>query len=66
MAAALDGIQLYAFAIGPEAEAGLQVMERMAVWDRWTSRDGFSRPAAVVVSELRRLDLVGMAAMSAW
>ena len=31
MAAALDGIHLYAFAIGPEAEAGLQIMERMTV-----------------------------------
>ncbi len=62
MEAALDGIQLYAFAIGPEAEAGLQVMERMAVWTGGRL-ETVSRPAAVV-AELRRLDLVGMTDVS--
>jgi hypothetical protein len=59
MAAALDGIHLYAFAIGPEAEAGLQVMERMAVWSGGRL-ETVSRPA-LVVARLRRLDLVGLA-----
>jgi Mg-chelatase subunit ChlD len=59
MGAALDGIHLYAFAIGPEAEAGLQVMERMAVWTGG-HLETVSRPA-LVVARLRRLDLVGMA-----
>jgi len=59
MAAALDGIHLYAFAIGPEAEAGLQVMERMAVWSGGRL-ETVSRPAQVV-ARLRQLDLVGMA-----
>jgi Mg-chelatase subunit ChlD len=62
MAAALDGIHLYAFAIGPEAEAGLHVMERMAVWSGGRL-ETVSRPAQVV-SRLRRLDLVGMAEVS--
>jgi hypothetical protein len=62
MAAALDGIHLYAFAIGPEAEAGLQVMERMAVWSGGRL-ETVSRPA-LVVARLRRLDLVGMAEVS--
>lgn len=59
MAAALDGIHLYAFALGSEAEAGLQVMERMAVWSGGRL-ESVSRPATVV-ARLRRLDLVGMA-----
>jgi hypothetical protein len=62
MAAALDGIHLYAFAIGPEAEAGLQVMERMAVWSGGRL-ETVSRPA-LVVSRLRQLDLVGMVEVS--
>jgi hypothetical protein len=62
MAAALDGIHLYAFAIGPEAEAGLQIMERMAIWTGGRL-ETVSRPA-LVVSALRRLDLVGMAAVT--
>jgi hypothetical protein len=62
MAAALDGIHLYAFAIGPEAEAGLEVMERMAVWTGGRL-ETVSRPAQVV-ARLRRLDLVGMAEVS--
>jgi len=62
MAAALDGIQLYAFAIGPEAEAGLDVMERMAVWSGGRL-ETVSRPA-MVVARLRQLDLVGMAEVS--
>jgi len=62
MAAALDGIHLYAFAIGPEAEAGLQIMERMAVWTGGRLQT-VSRPA-LVVAELRRLDLVGLAEVS--
>ena len=62
MAAALDGIHLYAFAIGPEAEAGLEIMERMAVWSGGRL-ETVSRPA-MVVSRLRRLDLVGMAEVS--
>jgi hypothetical protein len=62
MAAALDGIHLYAFAIGPEAEAGLHVMERMAVWSGGRL-ETVSRPA-LVVSRLRQLDLVGMAEVS--
>jgi len=62
MAAALDGIHLYAFAIGPEAEAGLHVMERMAVWSGGRL-ETVSRPASVV-SRLRQLDLVGMAEVS--
>ena len=62
MAAALDGIHLYAFAIGPEAEAGLHVMERMAVWSGGRL-ETVSRPA-LVVSKLRQLDLVGMAEVS--
>jgi len=62
MAAALDGIHLYAFAIGPEAEAGLEVMERMAVWSGGRL-ETVSRPA-MVVARLRQLDLVGMAEVS--
>jgi hypothetical protein len=62
MEAALDGIHLYAFAIGPEAEAGLQVMERMAVWSGGRL-ETVSRPA-LVVSSLRRLDLVDLAEVS--
>ena len=62
MAAALDGIHLYAFAIGPEAEAGLDVMERMAVWSGGRL-ETVSRPA-LVVARLRQLDLVGMAEVS--
>jgi hypothetical protein len=62
MAAALDGIHLYAFAIGSEAEAGLQIMERMAVWTGGRL-ETVSRPA-LVVSHLRRLDLVGLAEVS--
>jgi hypothetical protein len=62
MAAALDGIHLYAFAIGPEAEAGLDVMERMAVWSGGRL-ETVSRPA-MVVARLRQLDLVGMAEVS--
>jgi Mg-chelatase subunit ChlD len=62
MAAALDGIHLYAFAIGPEAEAGLDVMERMAVWSGGRL-ETVSRPA-MVVARLRQLDLVGIAEVS--
>jgi hypothetical protein len=62
MAAALDGIHLYAFAIGPEAEAGLQVMERMAIWTGGRL-ETVSRPA-LVVAQVRQLDLVGMAEVS--
>ncbi len=62
MAAALDGIHLYAFAIGPEAEAGLDVMKRMAVWSGGRL-ETVSRPA-LVVAKLRQLDLVGMAEVS--
>jgi hypothetical protein len=62
MAAALDGIHLYAFAIGPEAEAGLKIMERMAVWTGGRL-ETVSRPA-LVVAQLRQLDLVGMADVS--
>ncbi len=62
MTAALDGIHLYAFAIGPEAEAGLKIMERMAVWSGGRL-ETVSRPAQVV-ARLRRLDLVGMADVS--
>jgi hypothetical protein len=62
MAAALDGIHLYAFAIGPEAEAGLKIMERMAVWTGGRL-ETVSRPA-LVVAHLRRLDLVGVAEVS--
>jgi hypothetical protein len=57
-AAGRDGIRLYAFAIGPEAEAGLAVMQRMAVWTSGRL-ETVSQPAQIV-SRLRRVDLVDL------
>lgn len=57
-AAGREGIRLYAFAIGPEAEAGLSVMRRMAVWTSGRL-ETVSHPADIV-SRLRRVDLVDL------
>jgi hypothetical protein len=66
MAAALeagaDGVRLYAFAIGPEAEAGLAVMEKMAIWTSGRL-ETVARPEEIV-SRLRRLDLVDLSELS--
>lgn len=62
MEAGADGVRLYAFAIGPEAEAGLAVMERMAVWTSGRL-EAVARPEQIV-ARLRRLDLVGLAELS--
>jgi hypothetical protein len=66
MAAALeagaDGVRLYAFAIGPEAEAGLAVMEKMAVWTSGRL-ETVARPEQIV-ARLRRLDLVDLSELS--
>jgi hypothetical protein len=58
-AAGRDGVRLYAFAIGPEAEAALDVMERMAGWTSGRLEQ-VSRPASIV-ARLRRLDLADLA-----
>lgn len=52
------GIRLFAFAIGPEAEAGLVVLERMAGWTSGRL-ERVTRPA-LIVNRLRQLDLVGL------
>ncbi len=62
MEAGIDGIRLFAFAIGPEAEAGLSVMEQMASWTSGRL-ESVSRPGRIV-DRLRRLDLVGLAQMT--
>ncbi len=54
-----SGIRLFAFAIGPEAEAGLSVLERMAGWTSGRL-EKVSRPG-LIVNRLRELDLVGLA-----
>ncbi len=57
--AGYDGIRLFAFAIGPEAEAGIAVMENMTTWT--AGRVESVKSPARVVSRLRHLDLVGLA-----
>jgi hypothetical protein len=61
IAAGKDGIRLFAFAIGPEAEAGLGVLERMAVWTSGRL-ETVTRPG-MIVNRLRELDLVGLTAL---
>lgn len=58
-AAGRDGVRLYAFAIGPEAEAAVDVMERMAGWTSGRLEQ-VSQPASIV-ARLRRLDLADLA-----
>jgi len=58
LAAARDDIRLYAFAIGPEAEPGLAVMRRMAIWSSGRL-EAVAHPAEIV-SRLRRIDLVDL------
>lgn len=58
-AAGGDGIRLFAFAIGPEAEAGLTVLEKMAGWT--SGRLESVRRPGQIVNRLRELDLVGLA-----
>ncbi len=52
------GIRLFAFAIGPEAEAGVAVLEQMAGWTAGKLHR-VTRPA-MIVNRLRELDLVGL------
>ena len=58
-AAGRDGVRLYAFAIGPEAEDAIDVMERMAGWTSGRLEQ-VSQPASIV-ARLRRLDLADLA-----
>lgn len=58
MESARAGIRLFAFAIGPEAEAGVAVLEQMAGWTAGKLHR-VTRPA-MIVNRLRELDLVGL------
>ncbi|MCP5056602.1 MAG: VWA domain-containing protein [bacterium] len=59
VAAGRDEIRLFAFAIGPEAESGLEVLARMTGWTSGRL-ETVTRPG-LIVNRLRQLDLVGLA-----
>ncbi|MBW2241320.1 MAG: VWA domain-containing protein [Deltaproteobacteria bacterium] len=59
VAAGRDDIRLFAFAIGPEAESGLEVLARMTGWTSGRL-ETVTRPG-LIVNRLRQLDLVGLA-----
>ena len=59
VAAGRDGIRLFAFAIGPEAEGGLEVLAQMTGWTSGRL-ETVTRPG-LIVNRLRQLDLVGLA-----
>lgn len=61
VAAGRDDIRLFAFAIGPEAEAGVDVLARMTGWTSGRL-EAVTRPA-LIVNRLRELDLVGLTAL---
>lgn len=61
IAAGRDGIRLFVFAIGPEAEAGLGVLQRMAGWTSGRL-ETVTRPGRIV-NRLRELDLVGLTSL---
>ncbi len=59
IAAGRDDIRLFAFAIGPEAQAGVDVLARMTGWTSGRL-EAVTQPS-MIVNRLRQLDLVGLA-----